>query len=229
MKKILLIFTFLTFVSAGLVQAQGLLKMGNIPDETFLKPIETALLSYQSDFKKWPKNIMVLQNYANKTGQPLDLSTFGKITLERKSSDTVLIVYAIKNPEPYLCAYAITVSNMEQAKGTDKSPTFLMIKKTQLALAGKGYKPGAPDGIMGGKTRRAIMQYQRDIGMIADGKISASLLRKLEGSESQTVSKSRYQKKGKTSVLKVSSLSPEQKRLRNMLKTKMWPNELTAP
>ena len=220
MKKILLIFIFLTVVSMGLVQAQGLLKMDNIPDETFLKPVETVLLSYQNDFKKWPKNIMVLQDYANKTGQPLDLSTFGKITLERRSSDTVLIVYAIKNPEPYLSAYAITVINVAQAKGMDK-PTFLMIKKTQLALTGKGYKPGAPDGIMGKGTRRAIIRYQRDIGMIADGKISASLMRKLAISESQITSRSR--------MLKVPSLSSKQRRLRNTLKAKMWPNELTTP
>lgn len=220
MKKILLVFIFLTVVSTGSVQAQGLLKMDNIPDETFLKPVETALLSYQRDFKKWPKNIMALQNYANKTGQPLDLSTFGKITLEKKSSDTVLIVYAIKDPEPYLSAYAITVINVAQTKGMD-NPTFLMIKKTQLALAKKGYKPGPADGIMGKGTRRAIIQYQRDIGMIADGKISASLLRKLAIAESQTASKNR--------ILKVSSLSPQQKRLKNKLKTKMWPNELTAP
>jgi len=105
----------------------------------------------------------------------------------------------------------------------------LLIKKTQLALAKKGYKPGAPDGIMGKGTRRAIMQYQRDNKMTVDGKISVSLLRKLEDSESQTASKTLYQKKGKTGILKVSSLSPEQKRLRNTLKAKMWPNELTAP
>jgi len=105
----------------------------------------------------------------------------------------------------------------------------LLIKKIQLALAKKGYKPGAPDGIMGKGTRRAIMEYQRDHSMTADGKISVSLLRKLESPGPQTASKTLYQKKRKTGVLKVSSLSPEQKRLRNTLKTKMWPNELTAP
>ncbi len=105
----------------------------------------------------------------------------------------------------------------------------LLIKKTQMALARQGYKPGAPDGIMGKGTRGAIMQYQRDNKMTADGKISVSLLRKLESPESQTASKNRYRKKGKTGLLKVSSLSPKQKRLRNTLKAKMWPNELTAP
>jgi len=154
MKKILLIFIFLAIVSMGSVQAQESLKMEYVPDETFLKPLETALLSYQNDFKKWPENIMDLQNYANQTGHPLDLSIFEKITLERRSSDTVLIVYAQKNPEPYLSAYAITVIDRKLTKGTNKD---------------------------------------------------------------------------KTSVLEVSSLSPEQERLRNTLKTKMWPNELASP
>ena len=154
MKKILLIFIFLAIVSMGSVQAQESLKMEHVPDETFLKPLETALLSYQNDFKKWPENIMDLQNYADQTGQPLDLSIFEKITLERRSSDTVLIVYAQKNPEPYLSAYAITVIDRKLTKGTNKD---------------------------------------------------------------------------KTSVLEVSSLSPEQERLRNTLKTKMWPNELASP
>jgi hypothetical protein len=154
MKKILLIFIFLAIVSMGSVQAQESLKMEYVPDETFLKPLETALLSYQNDFKKWPENIMDLQTYANQTGHPLDLSIFEKITLERRSSDTVLIVYAQKNPEPYLSAYAITVIDRKLTKGTNKD---------------------------------------------------------------------------KTSVLEVSSLSPEQERLRNTLKTKMWPNELASP
>jgi len=104
-------------------------------------------------------------------------------------------------------------------KASLKGP--LRIKEIQLALTKKGYKPGVPDGIMGRGTRRAIMQYQRDHSMTADGKISASLLRKLEISGSTTASK--------TSVLKASPLSPAQKRLRSSLKTKMWPNELQAP
>jgi peptidoglycan hydrolase-like protein with peptidoglycan-binding domain len=100
-------------------------------------------------------------------------------------------------------------------------PTRDQIKKVQLGLAKKGYKPGAPDGIMGKGTRRAIVQYQRDNAMTADGKVSASLLRKLESQGSRTALK--------TGALKVSSLLPEQKRLKSSLKTKMWPNELKAP
>lgn len=97
----------------------------------------------------------------------------------------------------------------------------LLIKEIQLALTKKGYKPGVPDGIMGKGTRQAIMQYQRDHSMTVDGKISVSLLKNLKSSRSTTASK--------TSMLKVSPLSPEQKKLRSTLQTKMWPNELKAP
>ena len=115
-------------VSMGSVQAQELLKMAYVPDETFVKPVERALLSYQNDFKKWPENIMVLQNYANQNGQPLDLSAFGKFTLEKRSPDTVLIVYALKNPEPHLSAYAITVIDRKLTNGTTKDkPSFLEV------------------------------------------------------------------------------------------------------
>ena len=113
----------------------------------------------------------------------------------------------------------------------------ITIKKIQLALERQGYKPGTPDGLMGGKTRRAIMQYQRDIGMIVDGKVSASLLKKLTNSKSQTAPqnqainkrKKQSKKETKNMILKVSSLSPEQEHIRNILKTKAWPNEVTAP
>ena len=124
---------------------------------------------------------------------------------------------------------AIDQYKRDQKPKAFAKPTRDQIKKAQLGLAKKGYKPGVPDGIMGKGTRRAIMQYQRDSGITADGKISASLLRSLEISESKTASKTRYRKKGKTGGLKVSSLSPGQKHLRNTLKAKMWPNELTAP
>jgi len=124
---------------------------------------------------------------------------------------------------------AIDQYKRDQKPKVFTKPTRDQIKKVQVGLAKKGYKPGVPDGIMGKGTRRAIMEYQRDHSMTADGKISASLLRKLESPGPQTASKIKLTKKRKTSVLKVSSLSPEQKRLRSSLKTKMWPNELKAP
>lgn len=132
---------------------------------------------------------------------------------------------------------AISQYKRDSKPKTVAKPTRDQIKAVQVALAEKGYKPGAPDGIMGRGTQGAIMQYQSDTSIPVDGKISASLLKKLTNSKPQTVSKIQSQKNrksqaakgGKSRILNVSSLSPEQKRLRNLLKTKMWPNEVTAP
>ncbi|HPQ45180.1 MAG TPA: peptidoglycan-binding domain-containing protein [Syntrophales bacterium] len=116
-------------------------------------------------------------------------------------------------------------------------PTRDQIKMVQAALVEKGYKPGTPDGIMGGKTRRAIMQYQHDNAMPADGKISASLLKKLTASKPQRTSTVQHAKKGKSQVvqqgesrtLTVSAPSPKQQRLKTMITSKMWPNEVAIP
>lgn len=52
----------------------------------------------------------------------------------------------------------------------------------QKGLNTLGYDPGPADGVMGGKTRAAIRDYQKDQGMAVDGQPSPGLLRHLEES-----------------------------------------------
>ena len=54
------------------------------------------------------------------------------------------------------------------------------VRQTQKLLASLGYRPGAPDGIEGPKTRGAIRKFQADHGVLADGKVSPSLVGRLE-------------------------------------------------
>jgi hypothetical protein len=49
----------------------------------------------------------------------------------------------------------------------------------QQHLARRGYDLGEPDGLLGGKTRIALRQYQATIGMVPDGFASASVLERL--------------------------------------------------
>jgi membrane-bound lytic murein transglycosylase B len=49
----------------------------------------------------------------------------------------------------------------------------------QQHLARRGYDLGEPDGLLGGKTRVALRQYQATIGMVPDGFASASVLERL--------------------------------------------------
>ena len=51
----------------------------------------------------------------------------------------------------------------------------------QQGLARRGLDSGAPDGQMGPATRRALRQYQRSLGVPADGYPTAELLERLRG------------------------------------------------
>jgi membrane-bound lytic murein transglycosylase B len=50
----------------------------------------------------------------------------------------------------------------------------------QESLNAKGYSSGEPDGILGSNTRKAIRQYQKAEGLIADGFPSGQLLQALD-------------------------------------------------
>jgi len=96
-----------------------------------------------------------------------------------------------------------------------------LIKKAQLDLINAGYNPGPADGFMGKKTHQAIDQYKKDHKPKATGKPARD--------QKKAVQSGPAQKDYKAGELNVSPLSPEQKRLRNTFKTKMWPNELATP
>jgi hypothetical protein len=49
----------------------------------------------------------------------------------------------------------------------------------QQLLARRGFDVGEPDGLLGGKTRTALRQFQVSVGSVPDGFASASILDKL--------------------------------------------------
>src|SRR5712691_6272346 len=49
----------------------------------------------------------------------------------------------------------------------------------QQHLAKRGYDLGAPDGLLGGKTRTALRQFQATVGVVPDGFASSSILDRL--------------------------------------------------
>jgi hypothetical protein len=56
------------------------------------------------------------------------------------------------------------------------------VRELQTTLIRRGYKPGPVDGILGPRTRAAIIAFQRDHDLPADGKLSASLMQALKSS-----------------------------------------------
>ena len=51
-----------------------------------------------------------------------------------------------------------------------------MARRVQRQLAAAGYYRGAIDGVVGEGTRRAIRDYERDNGLVVDGRIDDRLL-----------------------------------------------------
>lgn len=61
----------------------------------------------------------------------------------------------------------------------DTALTSAQRKKLQSLLASRGYAVGAADGIVGAKTRAAVMDFQAKAGLLPDGFVSGNLLRAL--------------------------------------------------
>jgi membrane-bound lytic murein transglycosylase B len=50
----------------------------------------------------------------------------------------------------------------------------------QTALNARGFDSGTPDGTIGPATQRAVRQYQRSLGLPADGYPTLDLLQRLQ-------------------------------------------------
>ena len=50
----------------------------------------------------------------------------------------------------------------------------------QTALSARGFDSGTPDGVMGPATQRGVRQYQRSLGLAADGYPTGELLQRLQ-------------------------------------------------
>ena len=62
-----------------------------------------------------------------------------------------------------------------------ETPLPLVDRMTaQRALAALGYDPGAPDGVVGMGTRKALRAWQKSRGLVADGYLSGDMVRRLK-------------------------------------------------
>ena len=184
---------FLVFGALTVAAAQNIPAYAPYPGFP-LQNVERALFAYQSDFGVWPTDISDLQLYAEATGQPLDLDRFSVLTLEPKSQDTVLIIYAEEDTDTEPNEYALTrvtvrdqpasVSSVKTA-ALEAMDTKTLVRRIQKALTEKRYNPGPVDGIAGKRTHEAIRRFQDDRGLPIDGEATVSLLAILERSTVQ--------------------------------------------
>ncbi len=55
-----------------------------------------------------------------------------------------------------------------------------MVSPAQMLLGELGFDPGEADGVMGKRTRNAILRFQRKNDIRVDGKVSAELITTLQ-------------------------------------------------
>ena len=98
---------------------------------------------------------------------------------------------------------------------TEPAGTRTTVGDAQRALNALGYNVGVPDGVMGPKTRAAIVAFQRSAGLAPDGRVSDQLLASLNSANSgggQSPSKvSSTQSAGTTPTTQISQLTYDEK------------------
>lgn len=64
-----------------------------------------------------------------------------------------------------LCTLCISASALSLSSGSSGET----VRQLQQALKDKGYDPGEIDGIFGSRTKQAVLAFQKDNGLAADG------------------------------------------------------------
>jgi len=112
-------------------------------------------------------------------------------TLSVKINETGFKVTHVSNEltsllNPYLAKtkedMELTLSNaVNNTKGKASSATTAnnLFLKAQKRLIQLGYDPGTPDGLYGPKTKKAITQYQKDIGLLQTGELNQATISSL--------------------------------------------------
>jgi localization factor PodJL len=91
-----------------------------------------------------------------------------------KAKDAEPAVNTVEIPDSWKESAGQTASVGEPPVNMKKA-----IRNIQLILAKNGYDAGAPDGVMGGKTTKAIAAYQAANGMKSTGEVDEALVRSL--------------------------------------------------
>jgi membrane-bound lytic murein transglycosylase B len=95
------------------------------------------------------------------------------------------VIKRYNNSDSYALAVGHLADRILGSKGfaapwpQDTALTKADRKQVQAKLLRKGYDIGTPDGVIGPKTRAAVIDFQATAGLLPDGHVSGNLLRVL--------------------------------------------------
>ena len=99
------------------------------------------------------------------------------MTLRLKQySFSLIFLLILLAPIVSIAGEALVTRYFESSKGEIH---YNVIRSVQAALKGAGYDPGPIDGDAGQKTTTALIKYQKENGLIADGIIGSQTLNSL--------------------------------------------------
>jgi len=106
--------------------------------------------------------------------------TFGRVTSEAKETMARLRLALLDASLGGIKSYVQAGEPAPQVVGESiAAQTRQPMANIQAILNDQGYDAGPVDGIMGGKTREAIIAFQRDNGLEATGNVDQALVEKL--------------------------------------------------
>jgi osmotically inducible lipoprotein OsmB len=82
---------------------------------------------------------------------------------------------ALTTPEQVNLGKPAWKGSQASAPASGQGADAATVRSIQSGLARLGYDPGAADGVAGQKTRAAILRYQQDNGLRADGQPSSDV------------------------------------------------------
>ncbi len=76
--------------------------------------------------------------------------------------------------------FAVFMTDLAASDDTEARTRAETVMRVQVALQDKGYEPGPTDGIWGPRTRRAVIRFQREEGLEANGRLDNETLARLD-------------------------------------------------
>jgi outer membrane protein assembly factor BamD (BamD/ComL family) len=188
---------YLNAYSNGFFRQQAVARIQEIQDMTVARK-KDMIQSYQRFLDKHPKGLFVSK--AQKRIAELKPAKIAYRRIKAETNTEVLRAYLkpfrhtgygqlvlghLEAQAAKLPVEEPVVSSSEQTETLPQPPfdpsSPNIIRAVQELLTQQGLNPGPVDGRMGRKTRRAIRQFQRQVGMTVDGKITEEFLQQLRG------------------------------------------------
>lgn len=155
-----------------------------VPDSQFNMGILSAKgIGMRQDLEEGYKWFAIVAKNGDSDAEAKRDEVAGMLSAEQlENAKAAAALWRVKTPDPASNGYDIPEAWIESGETTASIENFDVRKAVsdlQQLLNDRGYDAGPVDGLIGQKTRTAIVAFQRDAGLEPNGEINQSLVEKL--------------------------------------------------